>query len=299
MIVRNGNLSMIVDDVADSIQRITGLAEDFGGYMVSSNSWKEGDRLVNEIAVRIPEEKLKSSMQAFEDLAVEVTTESTSSEDITEEYVDLQARLSNLEVVEAQLVKLMEKAEDVEAILAVQKELTNLRGQIEQTMGRMKYLERTSATSLIQVSLQQSKLEVYFIASSCRVKGGEDIAFYPQIDGGFSPYSYEWDFGDGATNTDSNPVHSYGSSGKFTITLTVMDDHGSTAEETQEGYINVLPIWSAGSVVGAAWGGLVLFRRILMNVLIWLSVFSPVWITGLVVYWLIRRRRKASRKNAT
>ena len=88
-------------------------------------------------------------------------------------------------------------------ILEVQRELTNTRGQIEQTKGRMQYLEQTSTMSLINVSLEQSKLDVKFTASSNRVKTGQDIRFEPRLPAVFAPYSYEWDFGDGSTSTDA------------------------------------------------------------------------------------------------
>jgi hypothetical protein len=86
-----------------------------------------------------------------------VPYETTTAEDVTEEYVDLEAQLSNLQATEAQYLVLLEKAETVEDMLKVQKELSNVRGQIEQIEGRMKYLEQTSETSLIEVNLQETE----------------------------------------------------------------------------------------------------------------------------------------------
>ena len=189
MIVRTGDMRLVVNDVPIALDQITELAEDFDGYVVSSKRWEEGERLVGRIAIRVPAEDFGDVMEALRELAVDVTSEDTSSKDVTEEYVDLSAKLKNLEATEEQYLRLMEKAEKVEVMLNVQRELSKTRGEIEQTKGRMQYLERTSATSLIQAHLEQAKLDVNFTADKARVKEGEKVWFSSQIAGGFAPYS--------------------------------------------------------------------------------------------------------------
>ena len=85
----------------------------------------------------MPAENFDNVMRSLRGLAVEVTSESTSSKDVTEEYIGLSAKLHNLEATEEQLLRLMEKAEKVEDILSVQRELSRTRGEIEQTNGRI------------------------------------------------------------------------------------------------------------------------------------------------------------------
>ncbi len=298
MIVRTGNMSLVVEDVASAIDQITSMAEGFEGYVVSSSMWKEGERLVGHISIRVPAEHFDAAMGTLRELAVDVISETSSSKDVTEEYVDLEAKLGNLEATEAQLLRIMEKAETVEDILAVQRELSNVRDEIDRTKARMQYLERTSETSLIEISLEQSKLDVKLYANKATVKEWEAVRFWSQVSGGFTPYSYEWDFGDGTTSTSENPTHAYKADGSYTVSLTVSDDKGNRDTETRIDYITVLPGWSAGSIVGGAWNGLVTFGRVLANVFIWIGIFSPVWIVvgGIVygvMYW--RRRRKQSR----
>ncbi len=293
MIVRTGNIYLVVEDVVIAIDRITTFTDEFEGYVVSSRSWKEGERLIGDITIRVPAERYTDAVDALRDMAVEVISESSSSQDVTEEYVDLQAKLRNLEASEEQLLKLMEKATKVEEILSVQQELSKTRGEIEQTKGRMEYLERTSATSLIEIHLEQSRLDVKFNADRRFVKSGEKVYFYPEIAGGFPPYSYEWDFGDGNTSNDISPVHKYKIPGDYTVSLKVTDDKDNVDSETAEDYIVVLSGWDAGNTASSAWSGFITFVRALANVFIWIGIFSPLWIViGFLVYWFWWRRRK-------
>jgi len=154
MIVRTGDIALVVADVAVSLDDISRLAADSGGYVVSSRLYgKEEDRRGN-ISIRVPDGGYDSVLAVLRALAVRVESERTYSEDVTEQYVDLQSRLKNAEATEAQYLALLEKAEDVEDILRIYDSLSRVRSEIEQIKGRMQYLERTSSMSLISVNLE-------------------------------------------------------------------------------------------------------------------------------------------------
>lgn len=292
MIVRTGDMRLVVNDIPVAMDRITKLASRFDGYVVSSEKWKEGERLVGRITIRVVAEHFHDALQALREMAVDVLSEETWSQDVTEEYVDLSAKLKNLESTEEQYLRLMTKAEKVEDMLNVQRELSETRGDIERTKGRMQYLERTSTTSLIGVRLEQAKLDVEFHASKGSVKEGQKTWFEARVAGGFAPYSYEWDFGDGETSTAEFPTHAYKASGSYSVSLKVTDDKGNTDSETRSEYITVLPGWSAGTIASGAWNGLITFGHVLANIFIWLGIFSPVWIVGGGIFYWVRRRRK-------
>ena len=296
MIVRTGNISMVVNDINAALDDIAQMAVGYQGYVVSSNSWKNGEQMFGSISIRIPAESYDTASKSIGDMAVEVTSQSTSSQDVTEEYVDLGAQLSSLKATEAQLLLIMSKADKVADILAVQAQLTQIQTQIEQIEGRMQYLEKTSATSLINVSLSQAALEAKFTASSVNAKTGNEIQFYPDVAGGFTPYSYVWDFGDGKTSTDASPTHAYAKPGEYTISLKVTDDRANTVTEARENYIKITQGgWSIGGVASGAWSALLWLGRGLVTIVIGLGIFSPVIIVIGAVIWLLRRRRaKAS-----
>ncbi|MFC2047379.1 DUF4349 domain-containing protein [Chloroflexota bacterium] len=154
MIVRSGDMSLVVDDVGEARDEIARLAAKFDGYVVSS--WISGEEqdMRGNISIRVPDGKLERMLVELRDLAVRVKSESTYSQDVTEEYVDLQSRLKNAEATESQYLALLEKAEDVEDILQIYERLSWVRSEIEQIKGRMQYLERTSSMSLLSVNLE-------------------------------------------------------------------------------------------------------------------------------------------------
>jgi len=296
MVIKTAYMALVVEDVSASLARISNLAASFGGFVVSSNMGEEQNRLYANITFRVEAARFDEALQALRDLSADVRSESTSGEDVTEEYVDLDARLRNLEASEAQLLELMQKAGTVDEILEVQKELVRTRQDIEQTRGRMQYLEESAALSSISASLEQSKLTVEFTAMSRTVKEGEGIRFEANVAGGFAPYSYEWDFGDGQTSTERNPVHSYRDDGVYTVTLNIKDDKEHTASAVRTDYITVLTSWDAGNTAHSAWNGLVAFGHFLANVFIWLGYFSPLWIAILIILyftWWRKKKKKA------
>ena len=106
------------------------------------------------ISIRVPDDKFEATLVELRALAIRINSESTSSKDVTEEYVDLQSRLKNAEATENQYLALLQKAENIEDILRIYERLSQVRYEIEQIKGRMQYLERTSSMSLISVSLE-------------------------------------------------------------------------------------------------------------------------------------------------
>jgi len=156
-IIRNGYLTLEVDDVAGDITQIAEVADELGGYVVSSQKHEDERRTSGSVTIRVPADRFNEAFDRLRQLAVSVPYENTESQDVTEEYIDLQARLHNLEATEAQYLALMEKAETVEEILKVQQALSGVRGEIERIEGRITYLERTSDMARIEISLEEAK----------------------------------------------------------------------------------------------------------------------------------------------
>ena len=175
MIIRTVELAMYVDDVETSFDEIQTLAGGMGGYVASANTWHQGEYLRARLTIRVPASELDTALEQIKTLATEVDRESTSGQDVTEEYTDLEARLRNLEATEVELRELLKivrqrtgKAED---ILAVHRELTGIRGQIEQTKGRMQYLEQMSALATVHIELTPDVLSRPLMVGRWEPKG--------------------------------------------------------------------------------------------------------------------------------
>ncbi len=297
MVIRNGNMQLVVDDINAVIAKITNLVTSYGGFIVDSNVQENNNSLLGDISFRVPAEKFNDALAALRAMAVDVKMENTSGQDVTQEYTDLTSSLRNLEAAEQQLLIIMDKADKVSDVLAVEQQLIQTRGQIEQTKGRMQYLAQSAAMSLIQVTLEQSKLAVEFTASARSIKAGETIYFQPAVSGGFAPYSYAWDFGDGKTSTNDQPSYAYKNTGTYTVSLKVTDDRGNTVTLKRDDYITVLSGWQAGNTAQSAVNGLAGFGHFLANLFIWLGIFSPVWLVTLAVvlyfsWWKPRKQHK-------
>ena len=134
-------------------------------------------------------------------LALEVEAEVSTSRDVTDEYVDTTARLTNLLATEEALLKLFEKALKVEDALKVQTELTKIQGEMERLRGRIKFLEETSAFSLITVILELAAVEMPAGAGADQtISVGQAARFRASFmpPEGIDRFSFTWDFGDGS-----------------------------------------------------------------------------------------------------
>ncbi len=165
LILKNASISLYVDDPTASAQRLRKMAEEMGGFVVSSNvvqtQLSSGVQVPHaSVTIRVPSERLDEAMAAIRaETSLPVISENISSQDVTGEYIDLQSRLRNLEAKEAQLQKIMDSASAVEDVLAVYNQLTATREEIELIKGQMKYYEESAALSVINADLTANAAE--------------------------------------------------------------------------------------------------------------------------------------------
>lgn len=153
MIIYTATLTLQVRDVPGSIDAVAALAERAGGFVAGTSVRHEGERMLATLTLRVPARTYNQVMGDLRRLALKVVDEQSGSQDVGEEYADLESQLRNLEATEAQYLALMKQARTIEEILRVQQRLSEVRGQIERSKGRMKYLERQSDMAGITVHL--------------------------------------------------------------------------------------------------------------------------------------------------
>jgi hypothetical protein len=152
-VIRTAQADIVVRDVEAASEEIKRITADAKGFVAQSNLRHENDHVVADISIQVPAASFDDVLGQLKGLAVTVDSVRISSQDVTDEYVDNEARLRNLQASEASTLRLMEQTDKMEDVLAIQRELTNIRGQIEQIQGRQNYLKRRVDMSTISIHL--------------------------------------------------------------------------------------------------------------------------------------------------
>jgi len=158
MIVYTVNLRLEVQDTDKAANDISAIAAQFKGYVSASNlSRNTRGQLQGTITLRIPAESLDTAQKQIEATGLKVLNRNRNSNDVTDQYTDLNARLTNLQATRDDLRKMLdsvtERSSKAEDILAVYNQLSAIQGQIEQVKGQMNVLEKTTALATLTVEL--------------------------------------------------------------------------------------------------------------------------------------------------
>jgi hypothetical protein len=157
MVIRTAQVSIEVADMESTLAHARDIASRAGGFVSASDTHVEKvndqDRTVANLTLQVRSNSADSAMSELRALG-KVTAESSGSQDVTDEYVDLDSNLRNLQASEAAILKLMDRATQIQDVLSLQRELTNVRGQIERIQGRKTYLERRTDMATITVALR-------------------------------------------------------------------------------------------------------------------------------------------------
>lgn len=150
-IIRTGEMTVEVEDVPETTGAVRALAVELGGYVSSSFQGELADAAT--LTMRIPADRFEDAIDAIHDLDGEVKAEATREEDVTAAVVDTEARLTNLRAAEEEYRELLDRAETVEDILAIQNQLFAVRGEIEAMEAQLKYLNDQAAMATLTVSI--------------------------------------------------------------------------------------------------------------------------------------------------
>lgn len=186
LIIRTVSINLTVDSVADGATWIRDLALRKGGFVFSSNTYVRDESEFAQMTIRVPSNELDSTMQELREhqLVVQVDSEESTSQDVSQEYVDNESRLEALEETQRRFLALLSEADDVEEILRIEAELTDIRSQIETIKGRQNYLDQMTAFSTVTITLHTA---------------GEDIEEIEEDEDGFIArvFGDSWDSASG------------------------------------------------------------------------------------------------------
>lgn len=158
-IIKNGDIKLLVEDADVAIDRATQIIGDMGGYIISSRVWYQpyydGENYkYAAITIGVPVDQFERTLSRLRALAVKVLDETASGEDVTNQFVDLQSQVANLEATRDRIKSFLDEAKTVDEALRINAELANVEAQIEQIKGQMNYLEDRSAYSTITINFE-------------------------------------------------------------------------------------------------------------------------------------------------
>lgn len=154
-IIFNANLGLDVTDAEKALHSCELLAASHGGFVAESSLQKSDTRVVAIATLRVPADKADQLVSDLAGLGT-VTSRSSGSQDVTSQYIDIEARLKVLRAEEEQLVAFLKKAADIKDMLAVQEQLRSVRTEIEQYEGQQRYMDTAVSLATVTVQLVQT-----------------------------------------------------------------------------------------------------------------------------------------------
>jgi tetrahydromethanopterin S-methyltransferase subunit G len=161
-IIKTGEVTLEVPRVGAAIGEVRAMAASLRGYVAGSRAGSSDETATLEL--RVPADAFDEALERLHDMEGEVRVEATNEEDVTSSVVDLEARIRNLEASERQYRVLVERAQDVDDILAVQSRLDQVRGEIEQLTAQLQQLSDLAALSTLTVTLVPAVVPVQVVA---------------------------------------------------------------------------------------------------------------------------------------
>ncbi len=161
-VIYTADLQVEVKNYEKSLQNIQSEVTRFDGYIVESSMYEDPEISAKngQITARIPQEGFQEFIKIVEEGSSKVLESSTSGQDVTEEYVDLESRLKSKRVVEDRLLSFMEQAKKTEDLLKISSDLADVQGEIEEITGRMKYLENKSDLATVTIFMQENNVSI-------------------------------------------------------------------------------------------------------------------------------------------
>lgn len=158
LVVQDTNLSMLVKDVPQTIKGIEAIATQKSGYMVEKSLVKPEEAASGHITLRVPATKREETLDEIRALGVRVISENVFGEDVTDQYVDTETRIANLEKLKNKMEAILEQAIRVTDLMEVQAQINQIQDQIDGLKGQQKFLEQTAKLTRITVNLSTDEL---------------------------------------------------------------------------------------------------------------------------------------------
>jgi len=151
-LIKTGNITFETKELAATRKVILDLVNQYNGYVANDNEYKSEDRISTTISVRVPAKSFDVILEGIAKGVEKFDNKSIRISDVTEQFLDVEARLKTKKALEFKYLEILKKAKTVREILDVERELGKLRGDIEATEGRLKYLQNQVSFSTLNIT---------------------------------------------------------------------------------------------------------------------------------------------------
>ena len=159
-IIRNADFQLETKSTTDAQRRLASIVESHGGFVVTSEATQSQGAgpskpdVTVKLVARVPVVQFQAVLDAIHALDGRIKQEKITGQDVSEEYIDLEARIKSKKALEAQFMEIMKQARSIQDALSVQSQLADVRTEIEKIEGRRRFLENQSSLSTITLSIE-------------------------------------------------------------------------------------------------------------------------------------------------
>src|SRR5438105_7386759 len=177
-LIRNARVDLEVRNFEEAVQQIAGFASEDHGYLATSSSDKqENGKLRGEVVVKVLPENLDDFLEKLRGVG-DLKNQTIGNDDVTKQYLDTDARLKNAQAMEQRLLEVLKrKSDDINDLLAVEKELGRVREQIEQMQGELKFMDTQAQFATVTIALAEKDMDV---PAGFLLKERAQLALYAQ-----------------------------------------------------------------------------------------------------------------------
>jgi hypothetical protein len=171
-LIRTGDLSFEVKDVLETKKSVEEICKTLKAFSSSESQNNLDDRIQLFQTIRVPADRFDELLTQLEKLAMRIENKSINTQDVTEEFIDVEARLATKKSLEERYREILKQAKTVADIVSIESQIATVRADIESMQGRMNYLENQIAFSTLQVSYyQRIGIDFGFFSKAVRAIG--------------------------------------------------------------------------------------------------------------------------------
>ena len=165
LVVQESNLSLLVKDVLETKNKIIKYAQDNGGYLVSSRVSNPQEAPTATVTIRVSSEKLEDALKYFHSLAIKVVSENLTGQDVTDQYVDIEKHIAQLETTKSRFETILAQATQISDISNLNREIINIQNQIDSYKGQKMSLEKNAELAKLTIYLSTDEMALPYTPS--------------------------------------------------------------------------------------------------------------------------------------